>query len=117
MKSSPAKIMGAIKLGTKLVRYGKKLFSKTKTAIPNKPKIKINHTRGTVTEITPTSKITRDSWPNVKPGNISGFPGTSTLPSGKVVPFDGTKTQVFKLNSNEGVRQSLKKQLSSKVKP
>ncbi len=116
MKNSPAKIMGAIKLGSKLVKYGKSLFNKTKPLSKPKTKIKINHTKGTVTEITPTSKITRDSWPNVKPGNISDFPGTSTLPSGKVVPFDGTKTQVFKLNSNEGVRQSLKKQLSSKVK-
>ena len=69
MKSSPAKIVGAIKLGAKLVKYGKSLFNKTKPL--SKTQVKINYNKGTVTEITKKSKITRDSWPNVKPGNRS----------------------------------------------
>ena len=117
MKSSPAKIVGAIKLGSKLVKYGKSLFNKTKPLPKPKSKIKINQKKGTVTEIKKGSEITRNSWPNVKPGNKSNFPGTSTLPSGKVVPFDGSKTQILDLSTSEGVKKSLQKQLSSKVKP
>lgn len=88
---SPIPLKGWIKKKVK-----KEVKKKVKKKVAVKPKIKVNQSKGTVTEITPTSEITRNSWPNVKPGEVSSFPGTTTLPSGKVIPFDAMKTQILK---------------------
>ena len=123
MKSSPAKLMGAIKVGKTLVKYGKKAYNAIKGT---KPKVKTKTSRtqhntkaNTTTTINKTngkttSEVTRNSWPNVKPGTTSTFPGTSTNASGKVTAFDPTKRQI--LNSNAGVKNSLSNQLKGKVK-
>ena len=80
MKKSPAKL-----------KKGGTTTSKTK-----KSTYVSDLKKGTVTETTPKgSKITRSSWPNVKPGTKSSFPGTSTDAMGKVSPFDPMKRQVL----------------------
>tara|TARA_R110000737_G_scaffold319963_1_gene331347 strand:+ start:245 stop:646 length:402 start_codon:yes stop_codon:yes gene_type:complete len=96
--------VAAIKAGIKgvklAVKTGKKIYNKIKgtktTPKPNKSTYVSDLKKGTVTETTSTgSKITRDSWPKVKPGKVSDFPHTSTTPGGIVGPFDPMKRQVI----------------------
>ena len=55
----------------------------------------MNENKNTVTTTKNGTEITRNSWPNVKPGTKSKFPGTTTDASGKVTAFDATKNQVM----------------------
>ena len=104
---SPAKLKG---LATTLAKYGKKAYNAVKgvkktTPKPKKSTYVSDLKKGTVTETTPKgTKIIRDSWPNVKPGTRSSFPGTSTDAMGKVGPFDPMKRQVL-----TGLNKSAKK--------
>ena len=101
MKKSPAKLAGLAKTGAKILSKAKKAYTKLKkggttTSKTKKSTYVSDLKKGTVTETTPKgSKITRSSWPNVKPGTKSSFPGTSTDAMGKVSPFDPMKRQVL----------------------
>lgn len=99
MKSSPAQLGAALRVGAKLINYGRRMFSSSSKAKKAGSKINkvVNDGKGTVTEIRPSgTQVSRNSWPNVKPGDVSDFPGTTTLPSGKVIAFDATKRQILK---------------------
>ena len=98
---SPVKQAGLVKLA---VKYGKKAYkaikgtkskSSTKTSTTKHDTKANTTTTYNKTDGKTTSEVTRDSWPNVKPGTKSKFPGTTTDASGKVTAFDATKRQML----------------------
>ena len=102
---SPVKQVAVVKKGVQLaVKYGKKAYNAIKGTKP-KVKTKTSTTRTNTggksnttvkkTNGKTTSEVTRNTWPDVKPGAKSKFPGTSTDANGKVTAYDATKRQVL----------------------